>query len=272
MEHLASTAVTKTRPAFRSAPITVNGMEDLESMWPDGSVDTDRPEVLVADLDHTALGDPELVPRFLVAALFRAGCSVTFDEIRHLIGNPARTILTEMIVRHLAIPLADACRRALAVEAEFSTRLADHVAQAPEFRPMPGAEHAFAALQADGVRVALDSAMNRTVTDALMKRLGWGRSGLVDAVVPCDAIEPGRPAGHAVLLAANRAGAAAGSRIAKLAATAADVAAAHAAGCRWILGFTGGVFTADALKAQRPTRIIGSLGEVSEILIDRVLV
>ncbi len=250
----------------------MNGFVDFESPWPDASADVVRPEVLVADLDHTAVADPELVPRFLVAALLRTGCNVTFDEIHHLVGNPVRTILTEMIVRHLAIPLADACRRALVVEAEFSSRLADHLAQAPEFRPMPGAEHAFAALQADGVRVALDSAMNRTVTGALMKRLGWERSGLVDAVVPCDAIEPGRPAGHAVLLAANRTGATAGSRIAKLAATPVDIAAAHAAGCRWILGFTGGVFTADALRAQRPTRIIGSLGEVSEILIDRVLV
>lgn len=241
-------------------------------MWPDAPSDAIRPDVLVADLDHTAIADSELVPRYLVAALLRAGCFVTFDEIHHLIGNPVRMIFTEMIVRHMALPLADACRRAMVIEQEFSARLADHVGQASEFRPTPGAEHAFAALQADGVHVALDSAMNRTVTDAILKRLGWMRSGLVDTVVSSDVVEPGRPAGHAILLAADHAGAKPGARIAKLAATAVDIAAAHAANCRWILGFTGGVFTADALRAQNPTRIIGSLGEVTETLIDQVLV
>ena len=96
-------------------------------------------------------------------------------------------------------------------------------------------------------------------------------SGLVDSVVSADEVEAGRPAGEAILLAAARAGAIPGARLAKLAATPADIAAAHAAGCRWILGYAGGVFSAESLRAQRPTHVISCLGEVTETLVDRIL-
>jgi len=269
-------AVSRTKspqgcpPSPRETHIVIELNEPI-GLWPAVVNETPRPEVLVADLDHSAIADPSLVPRFLVAALLRAGCGVGFDEVYHLIGNPVRSILTELVARHQAVPLMDACRRAVAIEDDFSHRLSDLFNQMPEVRIVPGADNAFAALQADGVRIALDSALPRRVTEALLNRLGWLRSGLVDSVVSADEVEAGRPAGESILLAAARAGATPGARLAKLAATPADIAAAHAAGCRWILGYAGGVFSAESLRAQRPTHVISCLGEVTETLVDRIL-
>jgi len=249
----------------------VNEYNDQLDLWLDPPLETPSPDLLVADLDHTGIADPSLIPRFLVAALFRAGCPVAFDEVYRQIGTPVREILATVLSRQLALTSADAARQAVRVEEDFSERLCEHISENPEFRPMPGAEHAFAALQADGVRVAVDSSLRRPVVDALLRRLGWQQGGLIEVSVASGEADSGRPCPDSIRLAVARSGLSPDARVAKLVATPPDLMAASSAGCRWILGFTGGIVGPEILRSLGSTRIIDSLGEVTESLTGRVL-
>jgi phosphonatase-like hydrolase len=251
----------------------VNDLFDIAGLWPGSAQESVRPDVVVFDLECTALADANLVPRYLRAALSRAGISATIDEIHQLMGAAVRDVLTELVARHRGPTLADARRTAFAVEEDFSRRLCEFIESAPEMRPMPGADHAFAALQTDGVRVAVDSSLSSRVAGVILDRLGWLRSGLVDVVVTSDRVMAGRPAPDMIREAVRQAQSSGGTvRIAKVGSTPADLAAAAAAGCQWLLAFPAGPFGTAALQAQRPTHLISSLGEVSEVLISQILV
>ncbi len=49
------------------------------------------------------------------------------------------------------------------------------------------------ALKRSGIRVALDTGFNRSITQVILDRLGWSQSRLIDATICSDEVRRGRP-------------------------------------------------------------------------------
>lgn len=246
-------------------------LNDTLGLWTGSEPERTGPELLVADLESTAIRDCGLVGRSLIASLRQFGCPVGVEDVVPLLGSPTRVLLAQILVTHLACSLESAFRLAERVEADFCDRLAGEIEAGGGLPPTPGAENAFAVLQSEGVRVALDSTLPRKVVDLLLARNTWLRSGLVDVVVSAEEVNAPRPSPELIRHAVRSVLPAGSSRVAKLASCPGDLAAAHSAGCRWILAYTRGPVSTASLRLQSPTHVIECLGEVSEALIGRVL-
>jgi phosphoglycolate phosphatase-like HAD superfamily hydrolase len=105
----------------------------------------------------------------------------------------------------------------------------------------------------------------RDVTDAILERTGWVRSGLVDAVVTSDEVRHGRPAPDMILAIQQRLGLRA-PRFAKVGDTAADLAEGFAAGASWNIGVTYGSSDRATLACSPHTHLIDRLDEVLAVV------
>ena len=61
----------------------------------------------------------------------------------------------------------------------------------PSVHEVPGATRVFEALKRSGIRVALDTGFNRSITQVILDRLGWSESPLIDATICSDEVERG---------------------------------------------------------------------------------
>ncbi|GII20756.1 phosphonatase-like hydrolase [Planosporangium mesophilum] len=130
--------------------------------------------------------------------------------------------------------------------------------------PIPGAAEAIEALRAAGVKVALMTGFARATQEAIVDAVGW--RGLVDLTLSPAEAGRGRPYPDLVLVAALRLGVEDMRRVAVVGDTPLDVIA----GCRAGAGLVAGVLTGgcdrSTLLAAGATHVIGSVGELPELL------
>jgi phosphonatase-like hydrolase len=142
-----------------------------------------------------------------------------------------------------------------------------HYTTDPAVREVPGAAAAFAALRRAGVKVALNTGFNRTVTAVLLDRLGWGVPAVIDAVVASDEVPRGRPWPDMIRLLMARLGVQDGRRVAKVGDTRADLEEGANAGCGLNIGVPTGALTREQLQAFPHSHILGSVAEVPAVVL-----
>ena len=214
--------------------------------------------LVVFDMAGTSVKDDDAVLRAFQATLATAGVQVSRAEVNAVMGL---TKLAEAIRRLLsarATELASAEVVAL-LHAELVERMRAHYdAEAEE---IAGASEAFAALHAAGLLVALDTGFDRAIAESVLGRLGWRERGLVDAVVTSDEVERGRPHPDLVLEAMRRLGVSDALDVAKVGDTPSDLLEGVAAGCRYVIGVTGGSHSRAELEPFPHTHLVGSIAD-----------
>jgi phosphoglycolate phosphatase len=160
---------------------------------------TSRFRTVVFDLDGTLVDTaPDLTAALnhALGALGRA--PVSPEALRHMVGHGVRVLL----------------RNGLAATGEVSEELIDrgfpiffdyyagHIAD--HTRPFPGVEEALAALEADGVTIAVCTNKLESLTYPLLAALGW--EGRFAAVVGGDTLPVRKPDPAPLLEAITRAG------------------------------------------------------------------
>lgn len=112
-------------------------------------------------------------------------------------------------------------------------------------QPIEGARVTIDWLRGEGVRVALTTGFDRTMTEAILERLGW-TTGVADAVLCADDVKAGRPAPDLIFGAMERTGVSDPAHVLVAGDTAADLEAAARAG----VGLAVGVLTGAHGRAQ----------------------
>ena len=103
-----------------------------------------------------------------------------------------------------------------------------------------------------GIRVALNTGFNRSITEVILDRLGWSRSRLIDATICSDEVPRGRPHPDMIRALMARLGVADPRRVAKVGDTPADLQEGANAGCGLIVGVTGGTHSRRRARALSP--------------------
>ncbi|ROO88164.1 phosphonatase-like hydrolase [Actinocorallia herbida] len=150
------------------------------------------------------------------------------------------------------------------VFADFHRRLTSaYAARKPE--PLPGVEKAFAVLRAAGVKVALTTGFDRSITEALLGLLGWD-SAVVDAVVCADDVAAGRPAPYMVFRAMELTRVHAASSVLTAGDTVLDLRAGTNAGAGFVVGVLTGSMNAAQLGGERHTHLLPGVADVPALL------
>lgn len=147
---------------------------------------------------------------------------------------------------------------------DFHGRLsAAYAARRPA--PLPGVEEAFAALRNAGVKIALTTGFDRSITTALLDLLGWDAT-VVDAVVCADDVAAGRPAPYMVFRAMELTGVRDVAAVLTAGDTVLDLRAGANAGAGIVAGVLTGSMTALQLGAERHTHLLPGVADLPALL------
>ncbi len=124
----------------------------------------------------------------------------------------------------------------------------------------------FERLKRNGIRVALNTGFDRSITRVILDRLGWSKSELIDAVITSDEVERGRPYPDMIFALMSRLGVTDPLRVAKVGDTPADLEEGRKAGCGLIVGVTRGTHSREQLEPYPHTHLIETVAELPGVL------
>lgn len=223
-------------------------------------------DLIVFDMAGTTVRDDDAVNLSLQAALGDAGVTVSRDDINAVMGMPKPLAIQTLMARFQESSPATAAAVA-AIHASFTDRMLRHYQEDPGVRECDGATETFAWCRANGIKTSLDTGFNRPIADAIIRRLGWNGSVVLDATVTSDEVARGRPHPDMIHRLMALTGVTDPARIAKVGDTPVDVAQGHAAGCGLVVAVTSGSHTAAQLAPHNPTHQIADLRELRQLLL-----
>ncbi|MCI0523809.1 MAG: phosphonatase-like hydrolase [Acidobacteria bacterium] len=221
-------------------------------------------ELVVFDMAGTTIAEGGAVYQCLRDTLAANGLEISDDALSGVRGMDKREALRILIesseARDQLLPgLA-------AIHEDFVERMIEFYRSDPSVGETPGASETFRRLRQAGVKVALNTGFSRDIVDALLVRLGWANSDLIDAIVTSDEIERGRPHPDMIHHLMRKLGVADPRRIAKVGDTPADLLEGRNAGCGLVIGVTGGSSGRAELEKFPHDHLIGSVAELPELL------
>lgn len=224
-------------------------------------------QLAVFDLAGTTVADNQDVQRVLQQTLLKQDVNITMGEAARVMGIPKPVALRQLLHKHLADKEAVTDEMIeelhdLFVDDMVAFYRTDHLV-----REMPGASEVFRKLRDAGIKVFVDTGFDRQITDALLARLGWAASRLIDGSITSDEVEHGRPFPDMIYRAMELAGVEEAAAVAKIGDTASDLLEGTAAGCGLTIGVTTGAYQRSELATEPHTHIVDSLEEAVQIIL-----
>jgi phosphonatase-like hydrolase len=211
-------------------------------------------ELVVFDLAGTTVEDRGQVPAAFNAAFAAHGIAVTPDQLSAVRGSSKREAVRQMVPNG---PSSE--RVADAVYVSFLERL-QRMYREEGVQPLPAVVDVFTWLKQNGVRLALNTGFDRSITELLIATLGW--AGEVNAVVCGDDVREGRPAPYLIFHAMESTGVRSVHRVATVGDTALDLRAGHNAGVRCNIGVLSGAHGREQLEKEPHTQLLSSVAEL----------
>ena len=190
--------------------------------------------------------------------------TVTPAEVNEVMGLPKPEAIAILVER--SGHLGDLADRLGAIHRDFVARSLAFYRTAPSVREIPSATRVFERLQRAGIRVALDTGFDRAITRAILDRLGWSGSPLIDATISSDEVPRGRPHPDMVLELMRRTRIGDPRRVAKVGDTPADLQEGRNAGCGLIIGVTQGTHRRHELERHPHTHLIDTIADLPDLL------
>ena len=221
-------------------------------------------ELVVFDMAGTTIHDEDSVNRCLRDALGAAGLAVTSAEVNSVMGirkPDAIAILVERSGR-----LAELAARLEAIHRDFVDRSIAFYRNDLTVQEIPGATRVFDILKREGIKVALNTGFDRTITDVILERMGWSRNASIDATISSDEVARGRPYPDMIQELMKRMEVSDPRRVAKVGDTPADLEEGRNAGCGLVIGVTRGTHNREELEPFPHTHLIETIAELPSLL------
>lgn len=219
-------------------------------------------KLVVFDMAGTTVRDVDGVNRCIRESLRTAGLEVKAVEVNRVMGLPKPQALAILIDRHGRAE--DLGPRVPEIHADFVRQSIAYYSSDPSICEVEGASVLFARLRAAGVRVALNTGFDRSITNAILDRLDW--RDRVDASIASDEVDRGRPHPDMIRALMRRFGIDDGRAVAKVGDTPADLEEGHDAGCGLNVGVTGGTHSSDELSPYPHTHLIDDIRRLPGVL------
>ena len=235
------------------------------------------PQLLVLDMAGTTVRDQHEVEDCFARAAAATSLRATAARILAVQGQAKRFVFETLWREQLgaATPAAE-----LAAHVDYSYQVFREVLEnhyrTAEVLPTAGCLNLFAFLKDQGIRVALTTGFYRTVTDLILRRLGWhvgldahhrgSAQSIIDLSITSDEVAEGRPAPLMIEKAMRTFGITDPLRVWNVGDTPSDLASGRRAGCARSLGVTNGTHSARQLAAYPHDGLLASLTELHQQL------
>jgi phosphonatase-like hydrolase len=221
-------------------------------------------DLVVFDMAGTTVNDEDSVNRCLRDALGAAGLTVTPTAVNAVMGIRKPEAIATLVERHGR--LGDLGDRLEAIHRDFVGRSIAFYRNDPTVHEIPGATRVFESLKRAGIRVALNTGFDRTITNVILERLDWSRNAFIDATISSDEVARGRPGADMIHELMRRMGINDPKRVGKVGDTPADLEEGRNAGCGMIVGVTRGTHSRDELELYPHTHFIETVAELPGLL------
>jgi len=220
-------------------------------------------QLVVFDLAGTTVLDPGGVSGCFRDALSVVGLVIAPADADAVMGLPKPEAIARLVA---TAGRSDLLAQVDAIHADFVTRMTQYYRTDPGVGEVPGAAAVFARLRRAGIRVAVNTGFDRSVTDVLLARLGWSCPGTVDASISSDEVQRGRPAPEMIRRLMAQLDVTDARRVAKVGDTPADLHEGTDAGCGWVIGVTRGTHTREQLERHPHTHLIETVADLPAVL------
>ena len=213
-------------------------------------------DLVVFDIAGTTVEDRGQVPAAFKAAFEEHGIVVTPDQLSGVRGSSKKEAVRQLVPAGPGRePVAEA------VYDSFCGRLA-RLYRDEGVQPVAGVLDVFSWLKQNGVRLALNTGFDRSITELLISTLGWASQ--VNAVVCGDDVREGRPAPYLIFHAMESTGVSSVHRVVTVGDTAVDLRAGYNAGVRCNIGVLSGAHTREQLEREPHTQLLSSVAELPD--------
>lgn len=225
-----------------------------------------KTQLVVFDLSGTTVRDDNAVNICLRESL-AAHATFSPGEINRVMGQPKPVAIRGLLESRQANGHQVSNELVARVYDDFQERMMRFYRTDACVGPMPHALETFTRLKQSGLSLALETGFNRSILDAVLRRLGWEDGELFDATVASDEVARGRPHADLVLKTMELTGTRDSHAVAKVGDTASDLQEGMAARCGLVIGVTNGYCTREELRAQPHTHLIDDLRELPAIVL-----
>jgi len=187
-----------------------------------------KPELVVFDLAGTTVNDPDGVGTCLRDALNQVGVTATVAETNAVMGIPKPEAIRTLLQQHQRNDLLTEIET---IHSDFTKRMIHFYQNDPRVGEIPGTLETFQELHQAGIRIALNTGFFRDITDVLLRRLDWMRTGYITETITSDEVPRGRPHPDMIQAVMKRLGISDSRSVAKVGDTPSDLMEGTNAGC-----------------------------------------
>jgi len=220
-------------------------------------------KLAVFDLAGTTVKDDHDVERVLSETLSHFGVHPSKEDVNAVMGIPKPVAIRQLITKYSEHPANELVTE---VHTVFVQNMIDFYRNDPSVKEHDGVSDVFAILKDNGIKVGIDTGFDRTITNALLARLGWLEKDLINCSVTSDEVDRGRPYPDLVLRIMMLTGIYDPARVVKIGDTVADLNEGNAAGCGLVVGVTSGAGSRDVLQREEHTHLIDNIPELLNVL------
>ncbi len=226
-------------------------------------------KLVVFDMAGTTVKDNDNVHQSLINAFRLENIEVTRDEANKVMGYPKPIAIKQLLHAKLNGSLQKSIHEYEFIDKIHKNFISDMVhfyLNHPDVREKEGASSTFKELKKRNIKVVTDTGFDRNIANAILKRLGWQKDGLIDASVTSDEVPNGRPYPDMIFKAMNLAKVKDSREVVKVGDTASDLLQGNKAGCGMVVGITSGAFKEEELKVYPHTHLISQLPELLDLI------
>ena len=220
-------------------------------------------KLAVFDIAGTTVLDLNAVGKAFVKAFELKKLVVPLEMVNPLMGYE-KTLAIRMILKKIGVEIQNGLVEE--IHETFEEEMVNYYAYSPEVRAMPSAEKVMRLLKEKDIRIALNTGFSKLITDVIMERLLWSKSGLVDDYISSDEVENGRPDPSMINTLMARAGISDPEEVIKIGDTEVDINEGRNARCGMVIAVTTGAFSKEGLEPYHPDFIIDDLSDLPALI------
>lgn len=221
-------------------------------------------QLVVFDMAGTTVADAGQVPAAFTNTLARYG--VTLDEaaVRSVRGASKREAIRRLLAQQGTHPAEQMDALVDEAFAAFRNELMK-LYEGGTLQAVDGAADTFHWLRQREINVVLNTGFDRTITELILRGLGWDNS-VIHGVVTGDDVAQGRPAPYLIFRAMEAAGIFSVGNVMNVGDTVLDLQAGHHAGVGWNVGVLSGAHAREQLAQQPHTHLLTSVAELPALV------
>ncbi len=223
-------------------------------------------KLVVFDIAGTTVKDNGNIADAFINALNNFGYNAPRKEVNRLMGYKKPVAISMLLEKFYPGEINKSKNLVEEIHSVFIDTMVEFYENDTALLPMDNAEYIFSQLQANDIKVALNTGFSKKITDTILKRLGWNKTRLIDFVISSDEVNNGRPSPEMIIAVMKATGVKNPDHVAKIGDTEVDIMEGRMAGCGLVVGVSTGAFTRTQLLTYDADAVIDDLSELPLIL------